>query len=393
MSESLLQKQIEKYLKRDPTRFHSPAHAGLWDSRDLSEVEGLDDLQNPVAAIAESQEHAARLFGAAKTFFLVAGASQGMQIACMALSLSINTTKPVLVARNIHKSTLAGIILAGLEITWFEPDWNEELGLFTRVEKQLEDSKKINENYSGLIITNPSYEGFYSKIPELKIPIIVDEAHGAHFHFSQELPKPALNYGADIVVQSWHKTLGSLTQTGALHLSKQSKITIANLEKAYKLIQTTSPSYLLLANICRCVDIYQSHGEAIIQESLALIKTIELAHYNNDDPFRKIFTSSSLSGEELDYQFAKSGIELEAVGTNHVLAFINVGNKDKDIKRLQQLQNLDLASPSNKIKKPKSIVQTQNMREAFLRKSSCKIKAPCPPGIALEVPGQSYAIS
>lgn len=384
---SILKQQIDKYLDQKFSQFHSPAHAGLWDSRDLSEVEGLDDLQNPQGAIARAQEEAAQIFGAAKTLFLVAGASQGMQIACLALKMSLKNSKPVLVARNVHKSTLAGIILAGLDIEWLEPEWNQDLGLYTRVD--LSNQKKINENYSGIIISNPSYEGFYSSLPQLEIPLVVDEAHGAHFHFNKSLPKPALEYGADLSVQSWHKTLGSFTQTGVIHLNKNSKIPEWALDKAYKLIQTTSPSYLLLENIANTVKIYKEQGLSIINETLDLIKELKLNFYKNDDPFRKIFTSPSLTGEELDQNFEKSGIAVEAIGYKHVLAFINVGNTKADINKLNSLANLDLSLGQCLIEKPREVFQETNMRESFFNNNKSRIYAPCPPGIAIEVPGQN----
>jgi arginine/lysine/ornithine decarboxylase len=285
---SLLTEKIDEYLAKDFSLFHSPAHCGYLGSRDLSEVEGLDDLQNPSGVLNNAQNFLAELFGAQRSFFLVNGASLGMQVACLALKLhlqEINDKRPILVARNIHKSTISGIILAGLDIEWFEPDWDENLGVYTRFKLtstemdcrvELRSPRNDVQSYSALIVTNPTYEGFYSELPLLDIPVIVDEAHGAHYHFSDQLPKPALDSGTDIVVQSWHKTLGSMTQTGVMHLGKKSRINSRYIQACLNLLQTTSPSYILLESLCKTVDKYARAGKEIIERSLNYAQTLDL---------------------------------------------------------------------------------------------------------------------
>ena len=155
ISKNKLSKNIDAYLNENYAQFHSPAHCGLLNTRDLSEVEGLDDLQEPSGVLKDYQEQCAELFGAQSSFFLINWASVGLQAACLALKIFLEetkNTKPVLVARNIHKSVLSGIILAGLTIEWLEPNWNQELGIYTRVSLP----EKLEASYSALIITNPS---------------------------------------------------------------------------------------------------------------------------------------------------------------------------------------------------------------------------------------------
>jgi arginine decarboxylase len=389
LSKNTLSENIDAYIEKGLAQFHSPAHCGFLNPRDLSEVEGLDDLQNPTGVLKDYQKLTAELFKAQSSFFLVNGASIGLQAACLSLKLFLeenNDTRPVLVTRNIHKSVLAGIILAGLQITWLEPDWDDELGIYTRVSIQ----KEIETTYSALIITNPSYEGFYSQIPSLSIPIIVDEAHGAHFHFSDSLAKPALEYGADIVVQSWHKTLGSLTQTGVLHQSKNSKINKNYIQASINLLQTTSPSYLLLESICKVIERYKEDGRDITHETLKKSSSIKKYRVENDDPYRCLIKVPGFSGQELDEYLYDKGISLEQVLGSCVLAFINPGNTQKDIDRL--VEALDSIQPKvdskTKFQKPKIQKGSFKPRKAFFKDQKITIEAPCPPGIIKKYPGE-----
>jgi len=388
---SLLTSKIDEYINNNYSRFHSPAHCGYLGSRDLSEVEGLDDLQNPQGVLKETQEYIAQLFNSAQSFMLVNGASIGMQASCIALKIFLNSqknTKPVLVARNIHKSTIAGIILSGLDIEWIEPFWDENLGLFTKI-----DFSSVNwDKYSALIITNPTYEGFYSTIPNLDIPIIVDEAHGAHYHFHPKLPKPALESGADIAVQSWHKTLGSLTQTGVLHVSKKSRLNPDLIKQCIITLQTTSPSYILLESIAKTAEKFKQEGNSIIERCLGFAEQIKNHKILNDDPTRLILQVPFLSGYQLDEILERAKIGLEEVQDNFVLANINPGINPEDLARLKSALDELQPEPYNvhkKIPKPKSFLNNTNIREAFFSNPLSKIVAPCPPGIALEIPGQS----
>lgn len=387
---SLLTSKIDEYIKKNYSRFHSPAHSGYLGLRDLSEVEGLDDLQNPQEVLKKTQEQIAQLFTAGQSFMLVNGASIGMQACCIALKIFLNhcqITKPVLVSRNIHKSTIAGIILSGLNIEWIEPNWDDKLGLFTKIDFCGVDW----ERYAGLIITNPTYEGFYSSLPELEIPVIVDEAHGAHYQFHPELPRPALKSGADLVVQSWHKTLGSLTQTGVLHVSKKSKIPPELVSRCLNLLQTTSPSYLLLESIALTAELFKSQGNSIIDRALEFAKQIKTYKIPNDDPTRLIIQVPFMTGFQLDELLCQALVSLEQAQENFVLANINPGINQLDIDRIKNvLDSLkpDTKSSLKKISKPKSFLINTNIQEAFFNDPSAEIIAPCPPGIALKIPGQ-----
>ncbi len=397
---SIIKKQIQKYLLNKPTPFHSPAHCGTQSANDLSELSGLDDLQYPNEIIKESQDFVAKLFGAQKSFYLINGASAGMQAAM----LSIKNDKPVLAARNIHKSVISGLILSGLKLEWFEPEWLSDFSVYGKFHLDHLNTNYINESFSAVVVTNPSYEGFYSELPKLKIPIIVDEAHGAHYHFSDKLPKPALESGADIAVQSWHKTLGSLTQTGVLHVNKSSRINPEIIAESLRLLQSTSPSYLLLESLCETAHRMQKSGDDIFNNAIKKASLVSFAKAKNNDPLRVLFNGAD--GSFIDKYFEENGIALEAHSFNSALAFINYANTEEEIQKLNKVyEGLEIAiqKRQEKIKtkqKPKFGKQVLSPREAFysdykeinLEASegfvSQELYAPCPPGIALLVPGQ-----
>lgn len=374
-----LSKKIDEYLEADFAQFHSPAHAGYLGKRDLSEVGDLDDLQDPKGVLKEAQDFVANLFSASKAFFLVNGASIGLQAACLALAILLrqkDEKRPVLIARNVHKSVIAGLVISGLELEFFDPLWNEELGIFTAIDF----SSLRPENYSALILTNPSYEGFFTKLPDLELPVIVDEAHGAHYNFSDSLPHTAMEMGADIAIQSWHKTLGSMTQTGVALINHSSKIPAELFQRALKLLQTTSPSYVLLESITKTADKYSSHGKQLIQDTLERARKVNPDSIN-DDPTRFLINIPGYTGTEIDELLEANGVAVEEVLSNHVLASINPGIKDKDIDKLIQAlkqfeqREADLITTT----KPESIEEKQNFREKFL--AGDDFIAPCPPGI------------
>ncbi|MCE2929007.1 MAG: hypothetical protein LW817_05195 [Candidatus Caenarcaniphilales bacterium] len=382
---------INKYIQESKLRLHTPAHAGKLNPRDLSEVGELDDLQNPEGVLKDLQENIAQKFNAQKSFVLLNGATIGMQTAMLAIKMQYGDSKKILVSRNAHKSTLAGIILSGLDIDWLEPSWDEELNRYTCL-----NIPNDLENYSAVVITNPSYEGFCSEIPRLDIPLIVDEAHGAHYHFSKDLPKPALEYGADIVVQSWHKTLGSLTQTGVLHLGIKSQIKADKIQNALNILQTTSPSYLLLESLSQAAEKEYDY-DWIVHE----LKSFD--RYSNNDPTRLLIKGS----QTLDDFLEKQGIYCEQNLGNYLqFNFSNFHNQD-DIKLLRDSLLKFNESQETKLKFPQLEFgkQVMNCQKAFYSKSlkvnkvnaigkiSQELFAPCPPGIALLVPGQIITAS
>eukprot|EP00891_Asterochloris_glomerata_P003714 jgi/Astpho2/3714/fgenesh1_pg.00060_%23_31_t len=228
--------------------------AGLLDSSrnllhaaaggDLTELTGLDNLSDPQGTILEAQQLAAAAFGADRTWFLVNGTTVGVHAAVMA------TCRPgsrLALARNCHKSAYEAMALAGVDPLWMAPVEDAEFGVAHHVTAEVvEDTLALAGKANGwpcsaVLITSPTYYGACSNaagIAEVchrwQVPLIVDEAHGSHFCFHQAFPQDAMAAGADIAVQSTHKTLSSLTQASMLHMQGG---------------RSSSPSYLLMASL------------------------------------------------------------------------------------------------------------------------------------------------
>ena len=257
-------------------RFHVPAHAGLplgnhfqalsqqlgFSSAlldvDLTELDGLDVLSIPEGCIAESQALTAERYGVAHTFYSINGTSGGLHACLLA---SFQPDDAVLTPRNAHRSIIAGLVLAGLNPVWCEPIWYADWGLWGGLSpKIVEQAFKQNPKIKGVIITHPTYEGLATDLEAIaklckthNKRLIVDEAHGALFAWHKAFPQSACELpeaiSADAIVQSPHKTGGSLTQSAWVHLPKGSAISVGRMQQALNHLQTTSPSYLLLASL------------------------------------------------------------------------------------------------------------------------------------------------
>lgn len=258
---------VKAYKEQKPAYFCIPGHrfargiAGEWTEDvgpeifgyDLTEAHGLDDLHAPEGAILEAQKLAAELYGAQKSWFLVNGTTCGNEAMMLA---SLRPGDKVLLPRNAHKSMLMGLILSGAVPVWMMPEYIPQLQLWggikpDTVRKRLDEESDIR----AVALVSPNYYGMLSDVQSIAdichsrdIPLLVDEAHGGHLYFSDALPKGALHCGADLCVQSWHKVTGSLTQSSVLHL-KSSLVEEGRVDEALKLVQSTSPSYLLMTSL------------------------------------------------------------------------------------------------------------------------------------------------
>ena len=273
---------ITEYQNLQRRRFHVPAHAGYKPSfselpealyqADLTEVEGLDVLSEPYQCIAESQKMIAERFGVAHTFMLVNGATTGLTATMLA---ALQPGEKVLLPRNVHRSVVSGLILTGAEPVWMLPERLPEWGLWGAVDpKEIERQLQAHPDIKALFITSPTYEGIGSDLPAIAtlcrqndVLLIVDEAHGALWPFSDRLPKSACHIGlrnaenenkveperfelgADAVIHSMHKSAGSLTQGALAHLPHGSRIDPTIYQQALNTLQTTSPSYILMRDL------------------------------------------------------------------------------------------------------------------------------------------------
>src|SRR3989338_1599848 len=254
---------LQDYLSKEPIRLHVPFHSGIANNNifpkeiynlDISEVSGYD-VEGKDNPIFQSEKITAYYFGVSHSFYLTGGASSGLLASMIALN---KHGKKVILARNVHKSVINGLILAGLEPVWLNVDFIDEWGIFSRVNPEKLNKILQNEkNLAGCVIVSPTYEGMISDVKEISmlchkknIPLIVDEAHGAHLRFlNNKNLYSAIQLGADLVVQSWHKSLGSLTQTGVLHLVNENYFAYSDIKRSLDLVSSTSPSFLLLVSL------------------------------------------------------------------------------------------------------------------------------------------------
>lgn len=287
------------YASRKPVRMHMPGHKGKkafssdpqpeptpeWATRlldefraiDMTESPGLDNLHYPTGCIREVEKKAEKLFGSSRTYLLVNGATSGVQASLIAARMTLGAGIVVL-PRNVHKSMVTAMAMSGLEPAFVWPEFNPNLGGYLpldegRVERALEEASSQGAKARAVLILNPTYCGFardLTRIAEIVHSygalLIVDEAHGTHFKVGKELPPSALECGADLVVHGAHKTTVAYTQTALLHVGKSTcerfPGILSSVEEALRAVQTTSPSYLLMASLEQAIDVLGRDGGA-----------------------------------------------------------------------------------------------------------------------------------
>lgn len=243
-------------------------------SVDITEIEGFDNLHHAEGILKQLSERLSRLSGAGKSFPLVGGSTAGI---LAGISAATSRGDKVLLARNCHKSVYHAVILKGLEPIYYYPQQVDKIpvngGINARI---IEDMLIKNKNITLVVITSPTYEGVVSDIKAISevvhlhgAVLLVDEAHGAHFGLHEMFPKSAVRLGADIVIQSLHKTLPAFTQTAVLH----SNCMYLNhkIEQYLAIYQSSSPSYLLLAGIDRCISILEDQGQVLFNAYVKML--------------------------------------------------------------------------------------------------------------------------
>jgi arginine decarboxylase len=287
------------YAERNPGRFHIPGHKGgpgaapaLADAigeRALSLdipalIEGIDVGPDPThgsdpTPFEQSQRLAAAAWGARRSWFLINGASQGNLAACLTLR---HAGRRVVMQRNVHSSTIDGVILAGLEPVWIAPELDPELELAHCITPDaLEQALGETPDAVGAIAVSPTYFGAVADVRGLAnvahargIPLIVDEAWGAHLRFSDLLPESALEAGADLVNSSVHKIIGSLTQSAILHLGHGELLDEAVVDRTITLLESTSPSALLAGSLDAARRFAALDGDELLSETIAALDRV-----------------------------------------------------------------------------------------------------------------------
>lgn len=278
------------YADLEPGRFQVPGHkGGAGADPAMRELVGEVGLRNDVPSITEgvdigpeptpfqqAQQLAAEAWGAQRSWFLVNGASQGNHSACLALAHGGNR---VVVQRNVHSSVIDGLVLSGMRPTFVAPQLDAELGIAHGLTPEsLAAALEETPGAVAAMVVSPTYFGACADVAALAavahergVPLVVDEAWGAHLHFHPALPDDALAGGADLVVSSTHKIVGSLTQAAMLHLGRGGRIDPAVVDRCVSLVETTSPSGLLAGSLDAARRQAYVHGAELLEETLSAV--------------------------------------------------------------------------------------------------------------------------
>lgn len=232
---------------------------------DVTEIPGLDNLHKPEGVILEAQTIAAKAFKADKSFMLVNGSSSGILAAIMAVC---NPKDKIIIQRNSHKAVFNALTLSEAKPVYVFPEYEESFGILKQITSmQFEEVISHNLDAKAIVITRPDYYGQCCDLKKIvkcahenNMIVIVDEAHGAHLSFSEKLPDSAMECGADICVQSAHKTLPALTQGAWLHI-KGGRVNEEKISECISMFQTTSPSYLIMSFLDISREIMEIEGE------------------------------------------------------------------------------------------------------------------------------------
>ncbi len=399
---------------------------------DIPELPELGSLFAPDEAMAKAQTLASEAFGADQTWFLVNGSTCGI---IAAIAATCNPGDKIIVPRNAHQSVIMGLIVSGAVPIFLNPEYDSRWDLALSITPEaLEAALKENSGVKAVLLVYPTYHGVCGDIRSLvaitqryNIPLLVDEAHGAHFNFHGDLPPSALSVGADLTVQSTHKVLGAMTQASMLHLQGD-RINPEKISQALQLVQSTSPSYLLLASLDGARQQMALQGERLLTQTIELaqiavenikkinnLAVLELTEkrpgFHNLDITRLTVnvTGLGISGLEVDDIFReKLQVTAELPMLSHLAFVISIGNRKQDINQLinafQTLSDSFSSSPDNQLSSASHLLNPSPLqlspRDAFfatkkavkieqsIGKISGELICPYPPGIPILMPGE-----
>lgn len=370
-----LKDALKELGKSDYYPFHMPGHkrrAGEYFDydpclEDITEIDGFDNLHHPEGILKEEQEFAAGAFGSEESFFLINGSSCGVMAAIAAAAA--DSDQKLLMGRNGHKSAYSGLYFANVQADYLYPEKVPDVSFLGAVNPD-DVLKAVNGNasYSGIFLTSPTYEGIVSDVQKIcetahgkNIPVIVDEAHGAYlglFGGDGYFPKGALCQGADIVIQSLHKTLPAMTQTAILHV--QGKLIDRERLRSYlSMFQSSSPSYVLMESISSCIHFCRENEQWLLKDykkrlqdfyirtkELACLKIITPSLINQNfggrikieaDPGKILIGTgkSGFSGKELyNILREKYHLQMEMAAMDYVIAMTSIMDTDEGFERL-----------------------------------------------------------
>jgi len=366
----MLYDKLKEYSLKGVYPMHMPGHKrnseallpGLPYDIDITEIHGFDDLHVPRGILLETSQLAASLYGSDKAFLLVNGSTVGIISAIGAL-----TTRgdKILIAGACHWSVTNAATLFGLIPVFLPSETDYESGVSLSIDPSAVESEiEKEQNIRLIVVTSPSYEGIVSDISSIAdvsqscgIPLLVDSAHGAHLGFSKKFPVSAVTAGADVVVMSLHKTLPALTQCSLMHVSGE-RVSHEEIARMLSVLQTSSPSYVLMASIDHCLRLLASDRERLFNEyeqnleyfarEIASLKNLFVlgnARLFAHDPGKIVIVTknTALSGFELaDILRSENKIELERACAEYAIAMTSICDSKEGFTRLAKaLREID----------------------------------------------------
>ncbi len=428
MSELL--EKLKNYADSDHLPMHMPGHKRRMGDLgnpffiDITEIDGFDDLHHAEGILRDAQQRAARLYGSEETHYLVNGSTAGI---LAAVSGCVSAGGTILVARNCHQSVIHAALLRELDIVFIYPQFTVETWISGQIPAaDVDKALRERPDIQAVLLTSPTYDGVVSDVESIAkiahahgIPLIVDEAHGAHFPFSDYFPRDAVSCGADVVVMSLHKTLPSLTQTALIHLNGG----LIDREKIcffLRVYQTSSPSYVLMAGMDECIAWidenrveFDRFGERLmrLRTDLRSMEHLKLLEFPGMDRSRVLVSGAraGISGGELAARLREDyRIEPEMAGISYVCALTSVADQEEELRRLGDAflqMDAGIEKAETEEEKPEATALPKlrrvcSMHGAYeadaewipLKEAGGRISAgfvvPYPPGIALLTPGE-----
>lgn len=427
-----LRKALTALLEKETISAHMPGHKGIalhtmdWFTLDTTEIDGTDNLHAPSGILKEAMVHCAQVYGAAWSHFLINGSTVGVMAAML------GTLKPgdkVIIGRDCHRSVYSAIALQQLEEVVVMPEvsrFGEMLGY--RPEAILEALSQHPEA-KVVVLTSPTYFGYCTPLNPILAALehrggtlIVDEAHGAHLAFSGAKDLSALTQGAHIVIHSAHKTLPAMTQTGILHFGHSCpEVTRARVLERLSMLQSTSPSYVLMSSIEEAVSWMDAYGAQSLSELESHLNQVRRGGFADwvsptaapQDPFKLWLATERMGydGYSVHHWLTTHGVNPELTNAQGVLLYLTVMNTPAEIDRISTILALlpkkevqdqmlsqchwcDIPRPKRQMNQFEvdaaldSGTYSRVQLDAAVGKISARRLVPYPPGVPLLLPGE-----